>query len=160
MRTEFRRADPDREMRSLLAFDRKVFRPSDRFGKEYWRTLDVYWMFLGAVKVGCCAFERDVDFCEDLREDGCNLPLRGSLFIATTGILPRFQRMGFGRLLKAWEVAFASYHGYKRIVTNTRKRNTAMIELNRAFGFQVIRITDSYYADPPEATVVMELNLK
>jgi ribosomal protein S18 acetylase RimI-like enzyme len=160
MRTEFRPADPDREMRSLLAFDRKVFGPADRFDKEYWRTLDIYWMVAGKVKVGCCAFEHHVDFREDEREDGLNPPLRGSLFIATTGILPRFQRRGFGRLLKAWEVAYAGYHGFHRVVTNTRKHNAAMIGLNHAFGFRVIRTTADYYEDPPDATVVMELRLQ
>lgn len=160
MLTEFRPADPDREMRSLLAFDRKVFQPSDRFHKDYWRTLDIYWMLAGGAKVGCCAFERHVDFREDVRDDGLNPRLRGSLYIATTGILPRFQGRGFGRLLKAWEVSYAGYHGFHRIVTNTRKGNSAMIRLNRAFGFRILRTTPGYYDDPLEATVVMELRLQ
>ena len=160
MHTEFRPADPEHEMRSLLAFDRKVFRPSDRFDKSYWRTLEVYWMLAAGVKVGCCAFETHVDFGEDSREDGLNPPMRGSLFIATTGILPRFQGRGFGRLLKAWEIAYAGYHGFHRIVTNTRKRNTAMIAMNRGFGFRILRTSPAYYDDPPDATVVMELRLQ
>jgi ribosomal protein S18 acetylase RimI-like enzyme len=61
--------------------------------------------------------------------------------------------------LKSWEVSFARYHGFKRIVTNTRKRNTKMIELNRKFGFYVTRTTPRYYSDPTDSTVVMELIL-
>jgi len=159
MRTEFRPVDPEREMRSLMAFDRKVFRPSDRFDREYWKMLDTYWLIAKGVKVGCCAFEANVDFQEDFRDDGLNPPLPGTLFIATTGILPRFQGQGLGRLLKSWEVAYARFHGFNRILTNTRKRNTRMIGLNRAFGFRIIRTSPGYYYDPPDATVVMELRL-
>ena len=68
-------------------------------------------MLVDGVKVGCCAFETNVDFQEDVRDDGVNPPLRNCLFIASTGILPRFQGQGFGRLLKSWEVAYARYHG-------------------------------------------------
>jgi ribosomal protein S18 acetylase RimI-like enzyme len=160
MRTEFRPIDPRQEIRSLLAFDRKVFVPSDRFDKAYWQLLDSFWMLVGGVKVGCCAFERHVDFQEDLREDGLNPPLRGSLFIATTGVLPRFQGRGFGRLLKSWEVAYARYRGFDRMVTNTRSRNAAMISLNEAFGFRILRTTPAYYDGPQDAVVVMELDLR
>ncbi len=140
-----------------MAFDRKVFRASDRFPVEYWRILDSYWMLVGGVKAGCCAFEKHVDFQQDLRQDELNPRMRGSLYIATTGILPRFQGQGFGRLLKAWEISFARYEGFRRIVTNTRERNVAMIRLNEAFGFKIIRTTPRYYSGPSEATVVMEL---
>ena len=34
-----------------------------------------------------------------------------------------------------------------------------MIALNRKFGFRAIRTTPGYYANPSEATVVMELRL-
>jgi ribosomal protein S18 acetylase RimI-like enzyme len=160
MRTEFRSVDARREMRSLLEFDRKVFRAADRFDREYWRVLDSHWMLVGGVKAGCCAFQHHVDFQEDLRDDGFNPRLEGSLFIATTGILPRFQGQGLGRLLKAWEIAFAYRHGFHRIVTNTRQRNAAMIGLNQAFGFRIVRTTPSYYDGPRDGVVVMELGLK
>ena len=43
-------------------------------------------MIIDSRKIGCCAFKRHVDFQDDLREDGGNPKLRGSLYIATTGI--------------------------------------------------------------------------
>ena len=141
MRTEFRKAKTSEEMRSLIAFDRKVFSAADRFPAEYWRQLQTYWMLIDGVKVGCCAFEKHVDFQQDQREDGLNPRLKGSLYIATTGILPRFQGRGFGRVLKAWQIAYAWQNKFNRIVTNTRKRNKPMIHLNRAFDFKVIRVT-------------------
>jgi len=156
MKTEFRRALPA-DIRELVAFDRKVFSESDRFPKAYWKDIEAYWMLVDDVKVGCCAFEKRVDFQEDIREDEANCRMDGSLYISTTGILPKFQRKGFGQLLKCWEIAYARYHGFTRIVTNTRKRNRSMIALNRKFGFEVIRTTPNYYFDPSDSTVVMQL---
>jgi len=159
MKTEFRKVDAQKEMRSLMAFDRKVFRASDRFPADYWRTCESYWLLAGNIKIGCCAFQRHIDFQEDVREDGLNPPLKGSLYISTTGILPRYQRMGFGQLMKCWQIAYARFHGFSRIVTNTRKGNAGMIALNRKFGFATLRTTPRYYSAPPDATVVMELVL-
>jgi ribosomal protein S18 acetylase RimI-like enzyme len=144
MKTEFRKANPAAEVRSLMAFDRKMFPPTDLFDADYWKTCVVYWLIVDGVKVGCCAFEVD--------------PRRKrSLYIASTGILPKYQGKGFGALLKSWEVAYARSHGFTRIVTNTRSRNKAMIRLNRKFGFRVVRKIPRYYSDPTDSTVVMEL---
>ncbi len=145
MHTVFRRVELPRELRSLLIFDRKVFRESDRFDKDYWQTLESYWMVVDKVKVGCCAFERHLE--------------HATLYIATTGVLPRFQRGGLGRLLKAWEIAFARHHGFRRLVTNCRKRNVAMIKLNKSFGFRTVRSMPGYYFNPTDSTVFMELHL-
>jgi len=159
MHTEFRKVDAHREIRSLMAFDRKVFRASDRFPADYWKGCESYWMLVGDTKVGCCAFQRHVDFQEDIREDGLNPPLQGSLYISTTGVLPKYQGMGFGQLMKCWQNSYARFHGFSRMVTNTRKQNAAMVALNRKFGFETVRATPAYYRSPPDATVVMELIL-
>jgi ribosomal protein S18 acetylase RimI-like enzyme len=159
MNTEFRKAIVPDEIRGLMAFDHRVFPKSDRFDAAYWNICESYWMVVDGVQVGCCAFERHVDFQDDIRRDGLNRRRRGTLYICSTGILPKFQGKGFGSLLKSWEVSFARYHAFKRMVTNTRKRNTKMIELNRKFGFHVIRTTPRYYSDPTDSTVVMELIL-
>jgi ribosomal protein S18 acetylase RimI-like enzyme len=157
--TEFRRVSVPEEIRSLVAFDRKVFTVHDRFPTDYWQCLESYWMLIQGVKVGCCAFQRNVDFQHDRRDDGVNPRMPGSLYIASTAILPRFQCRGFGRMLKCWQIAFANHEKFHRIVTNTRKRNEAMIHLNRKFGFRVIRTTADYYSHPAEPTIVMELRL-
>jgi len=158
MKTEFRKAAMPREIRSLMAFDRKVFRQSDLFDAAYWRTCVAYWMIVGRVKVGCCAFEEHADFRDD-ETGGINPPRKGSLYISTTGILPKFRGQGFGELLKSWELAYARYHGFTRVVTNMRSRNAAIIKLNRKFGFRVIRTAPRYYSDPSDSTIVMELRL-
>jgi ribosomal protein S18 acetylase RimI-like enzyme len=128
-----------------MIFDRKAFRdhPADWFDREYWQTCDAWWMIVDQRKIGCCAFEYR----------------RGYLYISTTGILPEFRGLGFGTLLKSWQICFARDHGFTRIVTNTRKSNRAMIRLNRKFGFRTVRVVPTYYDNPKEPTVVMELRL-
>ena len=113
-------------------------------------------MIVGKRKIGCCAFALHTDFKEDISPDEGNPPRRGSLFVASTGILPEVTGMGFGTLLKSWQLAYAHHHGFTKIVANTRKSNKAMIRLNQKFGFKIIRTTPGYYEDPRESTVVME----
>jgi len=155
MHTEFRKAQPAREMRSLLAFDRKVFPASDRFTADYWKELETYWMLIDGVKVGCCAFEENTDF----HEDGVHAQLKGSLYIATTGILPRLRGLGLGTMLKYWEICYARRHRFGRIVTNMRASNTTIIQLNKKLGFKKIRTIPHYYSGPEDSTVVMDLLL-
>jgi ribosomal protein S18 acetylase RimI-like enzyme len=154
MKTEFRRAILPNEIRSLVSFDHKAFHqyPADWFHRDDWQAYDSWWMIIDKTKIGCCAFEPHVDF----REDNNNPPLRGSLYIVTTGILPAFQRQGFGGLLKQWQLTYAQHHGFTRVVTNTRESNDAMVKLNQKFGFTIVRTTPDYYEDPAEPTVVME----
>jgi GNAT superfamily N-acetyltransferase len=158
MKIEFRQAILPAELRILAAFDRKIF-TSDHFPPSAWRAYDCWWLLLEGRKAGCCAFEPDVDFQDDLRRDGVNPRCEGSLYIASTGLLPQFRGRGLGRLMKAWQVSYARHHGFRRIATNVRRRNKAMIALNESFGFRAIRTTPRYYADPVDATVVMELVL-
>jgi ribosomal protein S18 acetylase RimI-like enzyme len=67
--------------------------------------------------------------------------------------------LGFGGLLKSWQVLYARRHGFTRIITNTREGNRPIIGLNKKFGFKVLRTTPNYYEEPLEPTVVMELQL-
>jgi ribosomal protein S18 acetylase RimI-like enzyme len=158
MKTEFRKAILPQEIPSLLAFDRKIFPSADRFDAVYWATCESYWLVVGKTKVGCCAFEKHVDFHDGF---GYIAPHRkGSLYISTTGILPRFQNQGFGPLLKAWQIAYARYHGFNRMITNCRKRNVRMIALNRRFGFRIVRTIPRYYMEPTDSAVLMELLLE
>jgi ribosomal protein S18 acetylase RimI-like enzyme len=160
MHTEFRRALLPQEIRSLVLFDHKAFAqyPADWFDREDWNTYDPWWMIVDHRKVGCCAFAPYVDFQEELGEGGQH-PLRASLYIVTTGILPAWRRLGFGTLLKCWQISYARHYGFARLVTNTRKSNQAMIRLNQKFGFKVIRTTPNYYESPREPSLVMELRL-
>jgi len=161
MKTEFRKAIVPTEIRSLVSFDHKTFHAyrEDWFLPGAWSGYESWWLVVDGRKVGCSAFELHKDFQDDIREDGENPHCPGSLYIATTGILPRFRRQGFGTLLKCWQISYARQHGFTRIVTNTRKSNKAMIGLNKKFGFRVLRTTGEYYDGPHEPTVVMEKRL-
>jgi ribosomal protein S18 acetylase RimI-like enzyme len=144
---EFKRAQLPGELRALQAFDKKVFRKSDVFPAEYWKQCEPYWLLIDGVKAGCCAFDKHT------------LHAKGTLYVSTTGILPRFQRRGLGQLMKQWQIAYARRHGFTRIVITTRKSNAAMITLNRKFQFKTVRTIPRYYADPSEPALVMELLL-
>ncbi len=143
MKVEFRKALQPRELRALMAFDRRIFPRPDRFEAEYWKQCEAWWMLVKGVRAGCCAFEKK-DF----------------LYVATTGILPKFRRMGLGSLMKAWQIAYARAHGFRTLVAHARESNAAMIALNRKFGFEVVQVIPGYYEDPPEAGVAMRLDLK
>jgi ribosomal protein S18 acetylase RimI-like enzyme len=113
-------------------------------------------MLIDGRKIGCCALERHTDFQDDVREDGVDPARRGCLHIVSSGVLPKYRGQGFGTLMKAWQVAFARHHGFGRMVTCSRKSNRAMIQINRKFGFRIVRTTRGYYSDPVESAVVME----
>ena len=157
MRLEFIRAVVPHDIRSLVRFDHKVFPEADRFEPDDWREYKSFWMLLNGRRVGCCAFGEHKDFLDDIGPD--NIIREGTVYIASTGILPEFRGVGLGRLMKAWQVSYARYHSFGRIVTNCRKSNVAMIGLNKGFGFHVTRTTPHYYGDPDEPTVVMEMTL-
>lgn len=147
MNTEFRRAAFPADLRALQAFDKKVFPKSDVFPAKYWKQCEPYWLLIDGVKAGCCAFDKHTSHAE------------GTLYVTTTGILPRFQRKGLGQLMKQWQIAYARRHRFTRIVTTTRKSNAAMIALNRKFHFKTVRTIPGYYAEPTEPALVMELLL-
>jgi ribosomal protein S18 acetylase RimI-like enzyme len=157
MKTEFRKAILPREIRSLMAFDRKIFPPADRFDAVYWATCESYWLIAGKTKVGCCAFEKHVDFNDSFADVAPHR--QGSLYISTTGILPRFQNRAFGPLFKSWQIAYARYHGFNRIITNCRRSNARMIALNKKLKFRIVRTIPRYYHEPVESAVLMELLL-
>jgi ribosomal protein S18 acetylase RimI-like enzyme len=146
MKTEFRKVAMPKELFSLMAFDRQVFPAADCFDADYWRGCEAWWLLVRGVRVGCCAFEKGGEAGR-------------SLYISTTGILPKYRGMGFGQLMKAWQVAYARRLGYRRLVTHTRKSNAAMIALNERFGFCIVRTTPGYYEEPSEEAVFMELKL-
>jgi GNAT superfamily N-acetyltransferase len=158
MKVSFGKAVLPREKKRLVAFDHKIFRRSDWFHSDDWDRYESYWMLVNDRRIGCCAFERAADFEVDL--DKHSAARSGSLYIASTSILPQHRGKGFGVRFKRWQIAWARRHGFTRIVTNCRKSNQAIIRLNEKFGFNILQTTPAnYYHHPPEPAVVMELNL-
>jgi len=155
MIVEFRKAELPADAVALHEMDVEIF-GEDAFELAHWLTLESYWILADGEVAGCAAFIRDVDFAEDLRDDDENEPQRGTLYIQSTGLLAKYRGRGIGGRVKAWQIEHAKRNGFRRVVTNCREGNAAMIAINRTFGFREIRTTPGYYGDG-EATVVMEL---
>jgi ribosomal protein S18 acetylase RimI-like enzyme len=123
----------------------------DVYEPQIWLRCESYWVIVKGVTVGCTALERDADY------NGS--PRAGSLFIWSTGVLPEFQRKGYGTIQKMWQIEYAKQNRFSAIVTCTRKSNEPMIRLNKKFGFVVRELKPDYYQEPAEPAMVMELDL-
>jgi ribosomal protein S18 acetylase RimI-like enzyme len=154
MDIKFQKATLPGDLDDLLEFDHRTFGayPDDLFEREDWSGCVSYWMFVNGIKVGCSAFQHNVDY------DGA--PRSGCLYIASTGILPEFQGRGFGKKEKQWQIEYAHRNGFAMMVTNMRQSNTRIIRLNRSLGFRYRGLDAAYYHNPDEPAVVMELSLK
>lgn len=152
MNVEFRKVAVE-EVEALLAFDSKAFAefPADLFDAEEWAGFESHWMIVDGEIVGCSAIVHDQDYDET--------PKAGSLWIASTGVLPEHRRKGFGQMLKQWQIGYAKEHGFKLIVTNMRESNTPIIRLNEKVGFTTREISPEYYSDTTEDAIVMQLEL-
>ena len=157
MLLEFRKAVLPDEAPKLRRVDVEIF-AADAFDEALWPLLESYWIIVDAQLAGCTAFVHDADFQEDLRDDKENTPQPGTLYIQSTGLLSQYRGQGLGHRIKAWQIDYAKRNGFQRMVTNCRETNSAMISINKKFGFQPVRTTPAYYEDG-EATVVMELLL-
>jgi ribosomal protein S18 acetylase RimI-like enzyme len=158
MMVEFRKAVVTEEGAELWKLDVEIF-GKDAFDEELWLSLESYWIVVGGQVAGCAAFIHDVEFQEDLRGDGENAAQPGTVYIQSTGLLRAYRGRALGKRIKEWEIEYARRNGFRRMVTNCRESNAAMISINQKFGFRVIRSTPGYYEDG-EATVVMELDLR
>ncbi len=151
---EFRKAAIPDEIGTLCNFDRKIFGsyPDDLFSPDEWAEFESYWVLVNGVTIGCVALEHDVDYDEE--------PKPGSLYVASTGLLPGYQGRGYGSTIKKWQIDYARQHGFEVIVTNARESNTRSIRLNQKFGFKVRETAPGYYSNPDESAAVMELRIR
>lgn len=135
MNIEFREVAVPDEIEALLDFDRKAFAsfPADLFDPEDWAQFTSHWMIVDGEIIGCSAIVHDADYDETARP--------GSLWIASTGVLPEYRRKGFGKMLKEWQIRYAKEHRFKVIVTNMRKSNSPIIRLNEKLGFTSTTLT-------------------
>jgi ribosomal protein S18 acetylase RimI-like enzyme len=157
MLLEFRRAALPEEALDLWKLDVAIF-GKDAFAPEDWLSLESYWIVADGQVAGCAAFIRDVEFQEDLPGDRENAAQPGTVYIQSTGLLPEYRGRGLGTRIKAWQIEYAKRNGFRRMLTNCRESNAAMISINKKFGFRPIRSTPGYYEDG-ETSVVMELIL-
>jgi ribosomal protein S18 acetylase RimI-like enzyme len=156
MEIEMRKANLPADTPQLREIDLRIFGEIDAFEESYWLGLESYWVVVGGKVAGCTGFSHNMDFQEDVREDGENVPQDGTLYIESTGVLAEYRGRGVGTQVKEWQIEYARRNGFKRMVTNCRESNLKMISLNKRYGFRVVRLTPEYYEEPIESTVVME----
>lgn len=157
MHIEIRPAKLPQSLPLLMKLDRSIFPPKEKISKKVWSHCDNHIFFYSKKPIGAIAFMKHHDIIKDGHQ---TIPRPGSLCIISTGILPKFRNKGFGKLLKAWEVAYAKDNGFHTVVSGTRKSNSRMIQLNKKFGFQITKTIPDYYQAPQEPAVVMKLVLK
>jgi hypothetical protein len=102
MNIEFRKVVVPDEIGALCSFDRIAFSefPADLFDAEDWAQFNSHWMIVDGETVGCSAVADDEDYDETSKP--------GSQWIASTGILPEHRRKGFGKMLKEWQIGYAT----------------------------------------------------
>ncbi len=156
MSIEIKRAAP-KWAPQLAELDKKIFSDADWFDEDQWHQFSAYWVYVNGVTAGSVAlcFNRGWWRLED--EFPPHEP--GSLYIASTGLLPEFRGQGYGTVIKRWQIEFARMNDYQRIVSNCRASNAASVALNKKFGFELIDSIQDYYHDPNENAFVLELVL-
>ena len=132
MDVHIRKADLKMEISEIMRQDRLIF-PVDAYDSQgQWEGVTCYWLIVDGEKIGTIGFAHDVDV--DRSGDVTESP--GNCCIETTGVLLGFRGKGLGKILKAYEMAYAIEHGFKRISTTCRKSNAAIIGLNELFGLE------------------------
>lgn len=154
------RAVIPKDVRSLVAFDRKTFPSKDEHAPPSYfldRHTRSFWLMKGRRRIGACCLKHHATFVPD--KERLSRYERDTLYILSTAILPAERGKGFGDILKAWQISYARKHGFAKIVTNTRVSNAASIALNRKFGFVITEacVPDCY--PDGEASTVLELIL-
>ena len=155
MEIVIRRARPD-EMVLLCELDLAIFGEDDGFNSvDLWDGLATYLILADNKVVGSIAMRLHTDIAESYEADYLDRP--GSIYIVSTGILPKWQGKGIGAIAKSFEIDYARKLNFERIVTNARASNIRSIKLNQKFGFQIIRTIAKWHGD--EDAVVLELKL-
>lgn len=141
----------------LATMDREIFGRDDAFSADNFGRCVNFLVYLNGFAIGSIVLMHNRSIARTYDDD--EPIMEGSLYIISTALLPEYQRIGLGSILKAWQIAYARHNGFKRIVTNARLRNKASIALNKKFSFQVVETIPGYYPKPKEDAVVMRLDL-
>ncbi|MBI2035989.1 MAG: GNAT family N-acetyltransferase [Candidatus Liptonbacteria bacterium] len=158
MDLEIRKADSIMDATALLDLDQKTFPKADAFSDpSIWLGLQCFLLWYGKQPIAsfALALNRDHRWKIDKR-----IYTPKSIFIVTTGILPAYQGMKLGRVLKEFQIAYTRLNGFHKIEATARVSNERIITLNKRFGFKEKEIISEFYENPAEDMVVLELKLK
>ena len=119
MKIEFWKANPVKEAWGLTNVDKQCY-PKDWWTQGEWRQYDqIYWIVRDEIPIGCLAMGRDMAFSRS--ENDKAWVKSGSLYLATTSILPQWRTRSISDTVRRWQLRFAKDHGYDMISTNCRK---------------------------------------
>ena len=155
---EIRRAILPGDAYELAALDRRMFPAEDIFSAHAFcaKELHCFWILHNDDHIGSTVMLHHCGLAPNWETD-CPKE-RGTMYVTSTGLLPKFQNRSFGSIVKAWQIAYAREEKYRRIVTNARVSNMGSIKLNRKFGFRGLGVLANFYNDG-EAALTMELVL-
>lgn len=83
----------------------------------------------------------------------------GELEILNFGILPEYQKQGFGSILWKHLLQKAFNHSVKTIYLEVRVSNDNALRFYRKRGFKVVMTRKNFYINPIENAVLMKLSL-
>lgn len=153
------RAHTPNDARALAKLERKAFsNKEDWVPPSYYkrRGMHSFWLLHNGRRVGVTCLLHNANI--STKEGMLFGRQRETLYIISTSVLPQFQRGGFGSIVKAWQIAYARKHGYKKIITSVRESNAVSIHLNLKFGFTISDCKEGFYADG-DTGVILEKNL-
>ncbi len=153
MNLEISRADPRKDALLLLQLDRKTFSEADAFkNASIWIGLQCFFLRHNDKPIAsfALALDRDHRWKFDRK-----IQAPQSIFIVTTGILPEYQNMKLGRLIKEFQIVYARLNNFKKIESTARASNVRIISLNKKFGFEKTLVIPKFYKNPEEDMVVL-----
>lgn len=151
--------DKKAELDQLQKLDRELFPTEEPFDSEFWvdSKTRVYWVLWQGNPIGMTVLATDSTVADSYNDDLRSEP--GTLYIISTGLIDQYRRRGMGYAIKEWQIAEAGRLGQQRIVTNCRMSNLPIQKLNAKVGFRSTRVIPSFFTNPTEDSLVMELEV-
>jgi len=139
----------------LAKMDALIFGEDDAFSADDFGRYVNFLVYLNSHAIGSMVFLHNRGVAKTYDEEEPHMA--GTLYIISTALLPEYQSRGFGSILKAWQIAYAKFNEFNKIVTNARLSNKRSIALNKKFGFEITETIPNYYHGPKESALVLEL---
>lgn len=153
------RAKIPEETNALMRMDKTIFGNRDVGNRYFWDEIitEAWWVVVDGKRIGTTALQANSGMSLRVGTD-CPEEI-GTLFVCSTGLLPKWHKLGIGTLVKAWQIAHARHEGYAKLLTCVRVSNQASIMLNQKLGFAVREVIEDFYSNPTEHAVVLELSI-
>lgn len=97
---------------------------------------EVYYIALDKMK--------DWDADEEQLDDGLEPYYdKNMMYCFSNTILPKFQKQGYGKILKAWFLGYSKGEGFELTIGHARPEGS--LQLNESFGAEVVRTFETWY---------------